>query len=249
MVGFRESYVLAGCDGHFEDSDEQATYDEVVRIVFIHLSMACAWLLISTHTRTTAHTHAHAHAQSKHLAKYISLFSTGDQDIRSYVIFLLAVRPLFSFLFPPPQINVLWSLTHFRTLPPPTQMCPSQWRLVQPLLDAIARDPTQSLCIRTSALDALSFVAPVRQAEAGGKGEGQSTHADDEAIALARRTVDLLTSFLPPATGTRAFGHWPHKVTHPLCGVCVCGGVCAVIRSRGVAAGCGRRPAYWRHRW
>lgn len=139
MVGFRESYVLAGCDGHFEDSDEQATYDEV----------------------------------SKHLAKYISLFSTGDQDIRSYVIFLLA-------------------------------MCPSQWRLVQPLLDAIARDPTQSLCIRASALEALSFVAPVRQAEACSKGEGQSTHADDEAIALAKRTVDLLTSFLPPVTGVVA---------------------------------------------
>ncbi|ELR15675.1 uncharacterized protein ACA1_377910 [Acanthamoeba castellanii str. Neff] len=129
MVGFRESYVLAGCDGHFEDSDEQATYDEV----------------------------------SKHLAKYISLFSTGDQDIRSYVIFLLA-----------------------------------------PLLDAIARDPTQSLCIRASALEALSFVAPVRQAEACSKGDGQSTHADDEAIALAKRTVDLLTSFLPPVTGVVA---------------------------------------------
>jgi hypothetical protein len=40
MVGFRESYVLAGCDGHFEDSEEQATYDEVVRIVFIHPSVA-----------------------------------------------------------------------------------------------------------------------------------------------------------------------------------------------------------------
>jgi hypothetical protein len=30
MVGFRESYILAGCDGHFEDPDEQATYNEVV---------------------------------------------------------------------------------------------------------------------------------------------------------------------------------------------------------------------------
>jgi hypothetical protein len=112
-------------------------------------------------------------------------------------------------------------------------------------LDAIARDPTQSLCIRASALEALSFVAPVRQAEACSKGEGQSTHADDEAIALAKRTVDLLTSFLPPVTGTRAFvTGFTKSLTH--CAACAC--ACAVIRSRGVAAGCGRRPAYGRHR-
>jgi hypothetical protein len=30
MLGSSEEYFLAGCDGRFEDEDEQATYDEVV---------------------------------------------------------------------------------------------------------------------------------------------------------------------------------------------------------------------------
>jgi hypothetical protein len=41
MVGFRESYVLAGCDGHFEDSDEQATYDEVVSFTSMRAPWPC----------------------------------------------------------------------------------------------------------------------------------------------------------------------------------------------------------------
>jgi hypothetical protein len=73
-------------------------------------------------------------------------------------------------------------------------------------LDAVARDPTQSLPIRASALEALSFVTPVHQAKACSEGEEgrQSTHDNDETIAMAKRTVDLLRSFLPPATGTRS---------------------------------------------
>jgi hypothetical protein len=73
-----------------------------------------------------------------------------------------------------------------------------------PHLETVFRDPTQPPIVRISALEALSFVAPVRLAPANDESE-EAQKA--EARERVRHVVELLGSFLPPPPGT---DHRPH---------------------------------------